>query len=127
MPLFSIFADLSDNTRLDDFINSLYIQKFPFFELFVKESAANDPSFPEKWRNAENITVLPDNGFYAKARAEAKGLTINVKDPSPLDPRILSELSVTKAPRSFIQYMFSSKRKHYAAKTYLKNKGLAMQ
>lgn len=127
MPLFSIFADLSDNTRLDEFINSLYIQKFPFFELFVKESAANDPSFPEKWRNAENITVLPDNGFYAKARAEAKGLTINVKDPSPLDPRILSELSVTKAPRSFIQYMFSSKRKHYAAKTYLKNKGLAMQ
>lgn len=127
LPLFSILADLSDNTQLDEFINSLYNQKFPFFELFVKESAANDPSFPEKWRGCENITVLPDSGFYAKARAEAGGLSINVKDPTPLDPRILSELSVTKAPRSFIQYMFASKRKQYSAKTYLKNKGLAIQ
>lgn len=127
LPLFSILADLNDNTQLDEFINSLYIQRFPFFELFVKESAANDPSFPEQWRGMENLKVLPDNGFYQKARAEASGLTINVKDPTPLDPRILSELSVTKAPRSFIQYIFSSKRKQYSAKTYLKSKGLAMQ
>ncbi len=127
LPLFSILADLTDNTQLDEFIESLYNQKFPFFELFVKQSAADDPSFPEKWRGAENITVLPDSGFYQKARAEAQGLTINVKDPTPLDPRILSELSVTKAPRSFIQYIFASKRKQYSAKTYLKNKGLAMQ
>ena len=127
LPLFSILADLNDNTQLDEFIGSLYIQKFPFFELFIKESAANDPSFPEKWRNTENIKVLPDNGFYQKARAEASGVTINVKDPTPLDPRILAELSVSKAPRSFIQYIFTSKRKQYSAKTYLKSKGLAMQ
>ncbi len=127
LPLFSILADLNDNTQLDEFINSLYIQRFPFFELFVKESAASDPSFPEQWRGMENLKVLPDNGFYQKARAEASGLTINVKDPTPLDPRILSELSVTKAPRSFFQYIFSSKRKQYSAKTYLKSKGLAMQ
>ncbi len=127
LPLFSILADLSDNTQLDEFIDSLYIQKFPFFELFIKSSAAEDPSFPEKWRNVENIIVLPDNGFYAKAREISKGITINVKDPTPLDPRILSELSVTKAPKSFIQYMFTSKRKQYSAKTYLKRKGLAMQ
>ncbi|MBR3767990.1 MAG: glycosyltransferase family 2 protein [Clostridia bacterium] len=127
IPLFSILADLSDNTQLDEFINSLYVQKFPFFELFVKKSAAEDPSFPERWRNVENIIVLPDEGFFAKARAEASGITINVKDPTPLDPRILSELSLTKAPRSFIQYMFTSKRKQYSAKTYLKKKGLAMQ
>lgn len=127
LPLFSLLADLSDSTQLDEFIDSLYIQKFPFFELFVKQSAADDPSFPEKWRNAENITVLPDEGFYQKARARAQGITINVKDPAPLDPRILSELSLTKAPKSFIQYMFTSKRKQYSAKTYLKNKGFAMQ
>ena len=127
IPLFSILADLNDNTQLDEFVDSLYIQKFPFFELFIKESAANDPSFPEKWRNTENIKVLPDNGFFQKARAAASGVTINVKDPTPLDPRILSELSVSKAPRSFIQYIFSSKRKQYSAKTYLKSKGLAMQ
>ena len=127
LPLFSILADLNDNTQLDEFIDSLYIQKFPFFELFVKESAAEDPSFPEKWRGVENIIVLPNEGFYTRARELSKGITINVKDPTPLDPRILSELSVTKAPRSFIQYMFTSKRKQYSAKTYLKKKGLAMQ
>lgn len=127
LPLFSILADLSDNTQLDEFINSLYIQKFPFFELFIKKSAAEDDSFPERWRSVENITVLPDEGFFASARAKAKGVTINVKDPTPLDPRILSELSLTKAPKSFIQYMFTSKRKQYSAKAYLKNKGLAMQ
>ncbi len=127
LPLFSILADLSNNDYIDEFINSLYIQKFPFFELFVKQSAADDPSFPENWRGAENIKVISDEGFYAKARAEASGITINVKDPAPLDPRILSELSLTKAPKSFIQYIFSSKRKQYSAKTYLKSKGLAMQ
>lgn len=127
LPLFSILADLSDNTQLDEFIDSLYIQKFPFFELFVRKSAAEDPSFPERWRSVENITVLPDEGFFAKARNEAKGVTINVKDPTPLDPRILSELSVSKAPRSFIQYMFTSKRKQYSAKSYLKRKGLSIQ
>ena len=127
LPLFSILADLSDLSELDEFIGSLYIQKFPFFELFIRKSAAEDASFPERWRNVENITVLPDEGFFKKARAEAKGVTINVKDPTPLDPRILSELSVTKAPASFIQYMFTSKRKQYSAKSYLKRKGLAMQ
>ncbi len=127
LPLFSIFADLTDNSQLDEFIESLYIQKFPFFELFIKKSAAESPSFPEKWRSVENIIVLPDEGFYSKARAEASGITINVKDPTPLDPRILSELSLTKAPKSFIQYIFTSKRKQYSAKTYLKRKGLAMQ
>ncbi len=127
LPLFSILADLSDNTQLDEFIDSLYIQKFPFFELFIKKSAAEDESFPERWRSVENIVVLPDEGFFAAARAGAKGVTINVKDPTPLDPRILSELSLTKAPKSFIQYMFTSKRKQYSAKAYLKNKGLAMQ
>lgn len=127
IPLFSLFADISDYSQLDEFINSLYIQKFPFFELFIKESAAESEMFPEIWRSCENITVLPDAGFYAAARAKANGITINVKDPTPLDPRILSELSLAKAPKSFIQYMFTSKRKQYSAKAYLKNRGLAMQ
>lgn len=127
LPLFSILADLSDNSHIDDFIGSLYIQKFPFFELFIKKSAAEDISFPERWRSVENITVLPDEGFFAAARGQARGITINVKEPSPLDPRILSELSLTKAPKSFIQYLFASKRKQYSAKSYLKNKGLAMK
>ena len=127
IPLFSILADLNDNSHIDEFINSLFIQKFPFFELFIKKSAADHPSFPERWRNSENIIVLDDKDFFRNARAKASGVTINVKDPTPLDPRILSELSVSKAPGSFIQYIFTSKRKQYATKTYLKNKGFAMQ
>lgn len=127
LPLFSILADFNDYSKIDDFIQSLYIQKFPFFELFIKESAAQDRNFPERWRSVENITVLPDKTFYAEARAKAQGVTVNVKDAQPLDPRILSELSLTKAPRSFIQYLFASKRKQYSAKSYLKNKGLAMR
>ena len=127
LPLFSILADLNDNSQLDEFVESLFIQRFPFFELFVKQSASDDPSFPQKWKNTENVKVLPDEGFYQNARTKASGITINVKDPTPLDPRIFSELSLTKAPKSFIQYIFTSKRKQYSTKTYLKNKGFAMQ
>ncbi len=127
IPLFSILADITDYSMVDEFVNSLYIQKFPFFELFIKESAVKNSEFPERWRNAENLRVISDEGFYSKARSEANGITINIKDPTPLDPRILSELSLTKAPRSFIQYIFSSKRKEYSAKTYLKRRGFAMQ
>ncbi len=127
LPLFSILADLNDTDMTDEFISSLYTQRFPFFELFIKKSTAEAPSFPEQWRNTENIRIVPDDKFYAVARSEANGVAITVKDPTPLDPRILSELSLTKAPRSFIQYVFSSKRKQYSAKSYLKRKGFAMQ
>lgn len=127
LPLFSIIGDIDNPEDLDGFIESLYIQRFPFFELYLRQSIMESESFPERWRSAENITVLPDEKFFETARKKAKGIPIIVKDPEPLDPKILSELSLSKAPKSVIQYMFASKRKKYSTKTYLKHKGLAMQ
>ena len=56
----------------------------------------------------------------------AVGVPVNVKSAEPLDPKVLSELSVVKAPVPVYQYIFASKRKKYAAKTYLKKKGMSM-
>ena len=49
------------------------------------------------------------------------------RDPAPLDPKILSELSTVRAPKTVYQYLFASKRKKTSAKTFLKKKGLAMR
>lgn len=125
-PLFSLLLDF-DSSGLEAFINSLYIQRFPFFEIFIKESLFNSPAFPQRFKNAANIKALPDKNFFAEARRLSAGIPINIKESEPADPRILSELSVTKAPHAMYQYMFSSKRKKYAAKSYLKKKGLAMR
>lgn len=125
LPMMSLLLDFSDYENLPDFINSLYIGRFPFFEVFVKKSA--EENLPEAWRNAENIHVLPDSGFFAAARKSAAGVPLNVKSSEPIDPKALSELALTKAPRSMFQYIFASKRKKYSAKTYLKKKGISMQ
>ena len=81
---------------------------------------------PEEIAAMENVHVLPDEGFFAAARKQAAGVPINVRSGEPLDPKILSELAVTKAPVSLYQYIFASKRKKYSAKTFLKKKGMAM-
>lgn len=125
LPAFSLLADFTDVEAVDEFIDSLFIQKLPFFELFIRESLREN--IPERWLNCENVYVLPDENFFAAARAQAKAVPINVKDPSPFDPKLLSELSLTKTPKAFLQYAFASKRKKYTAKTFLKNKGLSLQ
>lgn len=125
MPMFSLIADFSADERLVPLLDSLYISRFPFFELFLRESAREIT--PEKYAVMPNIHFLPEGGFFTEARAEAEGVPINIKDPSPLDPRTLSELSVSKAPSGLLQYMFGLKRKQYATKTYLKKKGLNMR
>lgn len=124
LPMLSLLLDFTDYENLPDFINSLYIGRFPFFEVFIKGSA--EENIPEQWKNSENLHVLPDSGFFAAARKEAAGVQINVKSSEPLDPKILSELAVSGAPRSMFQYIFASKRKKFSAKTYLKKKGLSM-
>jgi len=120
----SLLLDFNDYDSLEDFIDSLYVGRFPFFEVFIKESAGDN--IPERWRSAENLHVLPDAGFFASARKQAVGVPINVKSSEPLDPKTLSELSLVKAPKSVFQYIFASKRKKYSAKTYLKKKGMSM-
>lgn len=127
-PMFSLIAEFpAADVLTDDFLHSLYTQRFPFFELFIKKSVADSPAFPENARLMPNLHILPDEGFFAQARKQAKGCVINVKDDAPVDPRVLSELSLSKAPRAVLQYMFAAKRKKYSAKTYLKQKGVAMK
>ena len=126
-PMFSLVADFAPDEGLGPFIGSLFVQRFPFFELFVRESLLNDPGFPDRWKDCPVIHALPDAGFFTEARKAAQGVVIAVKDNAPLDPRILSELSVSKMPRSAMQYSFASRRKKYAAKSFLKKKGLSMR
>lgn len=125
MPLFSLMADFNTKAGFSDFLSSLYVSRFPFFELFIRESARE--SVPEEFAKMPNIRFLPDKSFFTDARAQAKGVPVNIKDASPLDVRTLSELSVSKAPRGLFQYLFGLKRKQYSAKTYLKRKGLNMR
>ena len=126
-PMFSLATDFNPDEGLAAFVNSLFVQRFPFFELFARESLFNDPGFPERWKSCPAIRPLPDANFFAEARKNANGVFIAVRDNAPLDPRILSELSVAKMPKAAMQYSFASKRKKYAAKSYLKKKGVSMR
>ena len=125
LPMVSLLLDVKDDTDLPEFIRSLYLGRFPFFELFLPERSR--AGVPEEYAAMENIHVLPDAGFFGAARANAAGVPVNVKSAEPLDPKVLSELAVVKAPAAFYQYIFASKRKKYSAKTYLKRKGMAMK
>lgn len=122
MPFFSLLLDFNSPTDVHDFIRTLYLSDFPFFEIFIRKSL--EECIPERLRESPNIHVCEDKEFFATARADALGVPVNVKDSSPLDPRILSQLALSKAPRGMLQYIFSAKRKKYAAKTYLKSKGM---
>lgn len=125
MPMFSLLADFGADVDPNGFLASLYVSRFPFFELFLREGARG--AVESRYADMPNLHFLPDKDFFTKARAESKGIQIAVKDASPLDIRTLSELSVSKAPRGLFQYLFGLKRKRYSAKTYLKKKGLNMK
>lgn len=126
-PMFSLITDFNPDEGLGAFIESLFVQQFPFFELFVRESLISDAGFPARWKDCPVIRPLPDANFFTEARKAANGIVIAVRDNAPLDPRILSELSVSKMPKSAMQYSFASKRKKYAAKSFLKKKGVSMR
>lgn len=123
MPLFSMLIDITKTEELGGLIRSFYGQKFPFFDLWVKQSDFDSGYYPEEWKSAPNLHLLSDNGFFAKARQDCAGIPINVKDPTPVDSTVLSELATAKMPRSFVQYKFAGLRKSKGAKTYLKGKG----
>lgn len=126
-PMFSLIAEFTEPEGTGEFLTSLYNQRFPFFEIFVRESVLQSEEFPAEMKDMPNLHAFPDKDYFVLARGNAAGIPVNVKDNAPLDPRLLSELSVSKAPRAVIQYMFAAKRKKYSAKTYLKNKGVAMK
>lgn len=123
MPLFSMLIDINETEKLDALIRSFYCQKFPFFDLWVRQSDYDSGYYPAEWKNAPNLHLLPDEGFFNKARQDCAGIPINVKDETPVDSTVLSELAIAKMPRSLVQYKFAALRKTKGAKTYLKGKG----
>lgn len=123
MPLFSMLIDIAKPEQLGELIRSFYGQKFPFFDLWVKQSDYDSGYYPEEWKHAPNLHLLPDSGFFAKARQDCAGIPINVKDATHIDSSVLSELATSRIPRMAIQYKFAALRKAKGAKTYLKEKG----
>ena len=127
MPLFSLLIDITKTDALGDLIQSFYGQKFPFFDLWVKQSDFDSGYYPQAWKNAPNLHLLPDEGFFATARRDCAGIPINVKDEKPVDSSVLSELATAKMPRSLVNYKFAALRKQKGAKTYLKGKGFNLR
>ena len=127
MPLFSMLIDITKTDELGGLIRSFYGQKFPFFDLWVKQSDFDSGYYPEEWKNAPNLHLLPDDGCFAKARQDCAGIPINVKDATPVDSSVLSEVAIAKMPRSLVQYKFAALRKSKGAKTYLKGKGFNLR
>lgn len=123
MPLFSLLLDVVSADTLAPLVRSLYAQRFPFFDLYVKQSDFTSGEYPDEWKTAENLHVLPDKDFFATARADCAGIPLHVKDETPLDSRVLSELSTSRIPKSAMQYQFTRLRKQHGMKKFLKNKG----
>ncbi len=76
------------------FINSLYAQSMPIFELITAESN----TLPDH----KNIVVLPEKNFASAAKADAKGkITVKLSGNQPLDLRFLKVISLLKRSSKF--------------------------
>lgn len=124
-PSFSFLVDIKNSENLGVFINSLYLQTFPFFELFIKQSHFESGYFPEKWKSAPNITVLPDQGFFSTARQKARSrLVINLKDSKSFDFNVLKVVYDINAPMFLKPILFSHTKNKFNIKKTLKAKGI---
>lgn len=105
------------------FLESLYHQTFPFFEIAVRESFAD--AVPQQYRSMPNLCVLPDDNFFPAARQRSKShMLLVVKDGTPLHLDALKELSESHAPMFLRQSVFAKIRKSAQVKMSLKEKGL---
>ena len=76
------------------FINSVYAQSMPVFELITTENSI----LPD----AENIKILPSEGFASAAKKAAKGTTVLCLDgKKPLDTRFFKVVSLLKKSPKF--------------------------
>ena len=79
----------SGKGALKDFVNGIYSQLSPMFELIVPESAANSTEFPQRFRKCSNLIILPDKGFLRRAKKIAKGRRIVFRRGRKIDQRML--------------------------------------
>lgn len=125
-PAFSLLLDVRSAADGRDAVRSLYAQTLPFFELFVKQSMADDPDFPAQFRDCPNVRVIPDAEFYAGARAGANAaIVISVRDGEYMDRNVLKETALSRVPGFLKPMMFTRARKQLSLSKTLKNKGLS--
>ncbi|MBQ2974522.1 MAG: glycosyltransferase family 2 protein [Clostridia bacterium] len=86
------FISVICKSPCESFINSLYAQSMPFFELITADSAKR-----------ENIVNLPKKNFIASAKKAAKGkITVKFNGKKPItDTRIFKVISLLKRGRKF--------------------------
>ncbi|MDR1629970.1 MAG: glycosyltransferase [Oscillospiraceae bacterium] len=124
-PAFSMLLDIADNEELPPLLNSLYMQTFPFFEVFARQSQYDSLFFPERWKTVPNLHVLPDEGFHNLARSEARSrVSINLRDGKPIDPRVLQKVHYAAVPLFAKPFFFNQTKNSFKVKRTLKEKGL---
>ncbi|MBQ6165149.1 MAG: glycosyltransferase family 2 protein [Clostridia bacterium] len=105
------------------FIDSLYAQRFPFFEAFV--DAADADAVPEKYDGMANLHAIESDNFFAAARQTAQAqIFLVVRDPKPLDENVLKNLRGSKAPVFLRQTAFARIRKALSLRGTLRDKGM---
>lgn len=92
-PRVSVALPCADTTTLD----ALYMQSMPLFEVFVPEGA----DVPERWKDRENLHVLPKQGFMRAFRSAKKGAyALILRSPCKADPRTLRFLLRAPIPQT---------------------------
>lgn len=107
------------------FLDSLYRQSFPFFEVAVRKSVADAGVVSERYLAMPNMNVLDDADFFSEARRAAKSqMVLVVKDSYPLHLDAMKELCESHAPMFLRQSVFAKIRKTAKLKMTMKAKGL---
>ncbi len=105
------------------FIDSLYAQRFPFFEAFVEASVID--AIPEQYREMPNLHAVESSDFFAAVRSEADAkIVLIIRDPKPLDENVLKNLRMSKAPLFLRQTVFTRIRKTLSLRGTLRDKGM---
>ena len=91
-PRVSVALPRADAATFD----ALYMQTMPLFEVFVPQGT----QIPARWRNCENLRVLPQKDFLRAFRKAKKGAyTLILRRPCKADPRTLRFLLRTPIPQ----------------------------
>jgi len=125
--LISVMFDVSGEA-MTDVLRSVYLQDFPFFEVFIRSSDYESGFVPEDIRNMENLIVIDGKDFFREARAKSHGrYVITLRGSDPVDYRVFSSVAASRIPPMFVQYEFAAKRRSFQARKTLKDKGLNIQ
>ncbi|MBR1810592.1 MAG: glycosyltransferase family 2 protein [Clostridia bacterium] len=121
--LFSLALKFDSADAYAPFLDSLYAQTFPFFEVFI--DGADADAIPEKYKDMPNLRAVDSDNYFAAARqAAAARVVLIVKDPEPLDIFTLEELRGSKAPIFMRQSAFARIRKSLRVKKSFQEKGI---